>query len=313
MTQVQALFFVVSMALYMLIVWYVLLRSRRENRYSPFTEDTLRLPGHSIRKEQNNQLDNVFFLILEYIISIGGVLLAMSFLSVVMKWTVIIVSVLNMMWIAYRTVRLFRKVRKLGLGREGEEYTGQELNLLMTKGAYVFHDLPYKYGNIDHVVVGLNNVLVIETKAVKKPGSVRGGSSRASSVRFDGSSLRFPQFETAKPIEQANIHAKYLREVIKKKCGFSYPVIPVVALPGWHIELEGEQRNETLVINPKRGKALFKWIGTRENNTKRNLVANYIASVARSVAQTSKLSDPNASENFDIWLNPRYKDKKLGD
>jgi len=49
----------------------------------------------------------------------------------------------------------------LGLGREGEEYTGQELNFLMSKGAIVYHDIPYIYGNIDHVVIALDKIFAI--------------------------------------------------------------------------------------------------------------------------------------------------------
>jgi len=313
MLWIPLLILYVSVALVVILVWYVIWTSRRKKHYSPFTEDTLRLPGHSIRKAHGDQLDKLISLFLEFVISTGGVILAVFFLSTAMKWIVIALSVAYMLWTAYRTVKLFHKARKLGLGKEAEEYTGQELNLLMTKGAFVFHDLPYQYGNIDHVVVGLNNVLVVETKAVKKPSANKEGNSRIASVRFDGTTLQFPRFETTEPIKQANIHAKHLREVIQKKCGFDYPVIPVVALPGWHIEVEGDQRYNTIVINPKRAKALFKWLGSRDDKFKRDLVANYIASVARSVSQASKLSDPNASEKYDFWLNPRYQDKKLGD
>ena len=69
----------------------------------------------------------------------------------------------------YKTLSAMHRYHTTTKGLRGEEYTGQELNFLMRDGAYVFHDIPYKYGNIDHVVVCQSRILAVETKAYSKP------------------------------------------------------------------------------------------------------------------------------------------------
>lgn len=165
-----------------------------------------------------------------------------------------------MVYILVRVWRLFGILRITNLGREGEEYVGQELTLLMCRGAHVFHDIPYKFGNIDHIVVGNDKVFAIETKAVRKLQSQSNKTGRDSTVVFDGHQLIFPHMKTDDPIKQAQRHAKHIREVLKNNCGLSMEVVPVVALPGWFVRIESAGK-EVLVINPKRGKALDKWLG----------------------------------------------------
>ena len=63
------------------------------------------------------------------------------------------------------------QVIRLHQGVEAEIATGQELSLLMRDGAWVFHDIPYQYGNIDHVIVSRGSIFAIETKGYSKPES----------------------------------------------------------------------------------------------------------------------------------------------
>lgn len=181
----------------------------------------------------------------------------------------------------------------------------------MRSGAFVFHDIPYECGNIDHIVVGKNKIFAVETKAVRKPSNTE-SNSKEFKVKFDGSSLIFPHYITKKPIAQALKHANFLKDVIENKCGINFPVVAVVALPGWYIQNEFKSK-DLLIINPKRGKALKNWIGELEDKNARDKVAVYLASVARSVEHRSDRSDPNASKKYDFWLNPRPKETTLGD
>src|SRR5690606_37340526 len=103
-------------------------------------------------------------------------------------------------------------------------YTGQELNFLMRQGAWVFHDIPYKYGNIDHIVVSKGGVFVVETKAVRKPVGEDG--KRKSKVSASGGKLHFPHHVTQAPIQQAKRHAEYVSEFLVRKTGKNYPVTP---------------------------------------------------------------------------------------
>ena len=104
--------------------------------------------------------------------------------------------------------------------------------------------------------------------------------------------------------------AEYVRDVLKKKCGRNFTVVPVVAIPGWFVKSKN-QNTDILVINPKRGRALDAWLGPKENKANRNKVAVYLESVARSVGMRSKLTDPHASTKYDFWFNLRYVEPEL--
>ncbi len=301
------------MSIFVLTIWMHLWLARRQGRYSPFTEDMFRLPAHSLRNEKSDLADDMTNYYLVFVAASCGLIFSVLFFDERPRLGAAIAATGGLVYALIKISRLFKRVRKVGLGCEGEEYTGQELNLLMTKGAFVFHDIPYKYGNIDHIVVGFDRILVVETKAVRKPQSPDSAQSREAVVKYDGETLVFPHFMTSKPIEQAKRHAAYLSDVIQKKCGVSFPVKPVVAIPGWFVERSKEAGTDVLVVNPKRAKALFKWLGERQDKSTRNRVTNYIASVARSVSPNSKRTDPDASRDYDIWLNPRHKEKVLGD
>ena len=47
--------------------------------------------------------------------------------------------------------------------------TSEELNQLMLDGCRVFHDIPFPYGNIDHVVVSRSGVYSVNAKMCGKP------------------------------------------------------------------------------------------------------------------------------------------------
>lgn len=284
--------------------------ARLKKRFSPFTENALRLPGHTLRMRHTELSDDFLLYYVAYLFSAIGIALAFSLLTSDVRDFAIIFVVLFMLYLLRKVWSLFGILRTLRLGREGEEYVGQELNLLMCRGAHVFHDIPYDYGNIDHIVVGNNKVFAIETKAVSKPQSQSKKNGRDATVVFDGQQLIFPHMKTSDPIKQAQRHATHIRKVLKKNCGVNIEVVPVVALPGWFIDTKSAGL-DVLVINPKRGKALDKWLGNNECKIEKNKVAVYIASVARSISARSVLTDPDANEKYDFWLNPKYVETSM--
>lgn len=288
-------------------------RARCKKRYSPFTEDSLRLPGHSIRARYIDKADNLVLFYIANILAAMVLAWATSSLSGMFRVAVISTILVCMVSILIGTWKLFEKLCRIRLGKEGEEYVGQELNLLMCRGAHVFHDIPYAYGNIDHIVVGFDKVFVVETKAVSKPKKKDKENSREYKVKFDGEKLLFPHMTTEEPIIQAKMHAKFLRDILKQKCGLNFTVMPVVAIPGWFVQLKEKDKacNDVLVMNPKRGRALDAWLGPKASKVTRDPVAIYLESVARSVSARSNLTDPDASTKYDFWLNPRYVEPKL--
>jgi hypothetical protein len=50
------------------------------------------------------------------------------------------------------------------MGGDAEEWTAEELEALDRRVWRVFHDVPVRYGNVDHVAVGPGRVYAIETK-----------------------------------------------------------------------------------------------------------------------------------------------------
>ena len=285
--------------------------SRQKQRYTPFTEDSLRLPGHSVRLEQLRISDELLMLYFQFIVAFIPIPYFLIFLKGPLRFIAPAAMILYAFYLLRKFWNHMLNLQNYVLGREGEEYTGQELNLLMRSGAFVFHDIPYKYGNIDHIVVGRNKLFTVETKAIRKP-SAANSDSRESKVVFNGKSLKFPHKTIDDPVTQALRHAKYMSEIIEKKCRVNFPVIAVVALPGWYIQNDAKFQ-DILVINPKRGKALKNWLGELDDKESRDKVVAYVASVARSVDYGSDKTDPNASKKYDFWLNPRVKETKLGD
>jgi len=186
-----------SLLVFVSTVFLFIWKARRKERYAPFTEESLRLPGHSLRTRYFDKADELTSFYMANIFAAIGLALAALNLTGWIRVTVISATLVCMIVILIRTWKLLEKLRRLRLGKEGEEYVGQELNLLMCRGAHVFHDIPYAYGNIDHLVVGFDKVFVVETKSISKPETKGKENCRESKVEFDGKKLSFPHMTTA--------------------------------------------------------------------------------------------------------------------
>ena len=301
---------VIPIAVVVLSVWLFVRYERNKRKYSPFTEKLLRSPGHSLSLELDKLLEDFYLPIL--LASISGVV-------VVTKWnemttnvgrSILLVFMVGItIYAIYRLRTIHIRAWSVRLGCEGEVYTGQELNFLMRDGAWVYHDIPYKYGNIDHIVISTGGVFAVETKAVRKPQSRKGRADYT--VLVSGGKLNFPHVVTSKPMAQAQCHANYLSEFIQSQIGIEHKVTPVVAIPGWFIKRDSAS-TDVLVINPKRGKALSNLV-KRQKLSGRNteLIAGRLESYARDVYANSDFADPDATKKFDFWNNRKPEDQKL--
>jgi len=290
---------------FLLLVFKYIRKKQNTPRFSPFTENFLRDPGETLREQRDKLLQDL----LEPVALSIGLLCSIPFVvlsssrptKLILAGTILLVFIYQIR----KAKNILDKAMKVRLGWEGERATGQELSLLMRDGAWVFHDLPYKYGNIDHVVIGAGGVFAIETKAVSKPASATTGRPEAA-VEYNGNSLKFPYNEVTEPLVQARRHAKYLHQHIKEKLNIDTAVRPVVALPGWFVQWTGG--SDVMVVNPKRGHYLKKELSKEVlKSGDVALIAGHFESVARSVRPGSKKLDPNAAEHYDFWMNPRYK------
>lgn len=150
-------------------------------------------------------------------------------------------------WSAWRLVRHSRARRFYVDGLQAELAVAQCLTPLIADGAMVFHDFPTGKGNIDHIVIGRSAVFAIETKWRRKPGYKGKDAAR---VQFDGQQLRFPGHTETKPIEQARYQARWLGDFLGSGVGAVVRVVPVLALPGWYVEMTNRSvRSDLLVSN----------------------------------------------------------------
>lgn len=280
------------------------------NSRSPFVEDALRLPGHSERLRRSDYFDAITVkydqFLLWSILLIATVFLPSALLVILAA----LPCIAGCAYILVQSIRINQALQASILKCDGEEYTGQELNYLWSRGACVYHDIPCGEDNIDHVVVGHDKVLVVETLTVRKrgrPRSVSGDSSQK--VIYDGAQLTFPDKTTIDALSVARNRAKHVAQSILSECGFEFPVKPVVAVPGWHVEITPSCSSELLVINPKRGHGLNLWIGKKMRSGQRVKVNKHLSRMARRSRASSRRTDTGTTPENEFWLSPRYRER----
>ncbi|VWX62957.1 conserved hypothetical protein [Burkholderiales bacterium 8X] len=181
------------------------------------------------------------------------------------------------------------RLDKLKAGYDAELAVGQELDQLMRQGANVFHDFPAGNFNIDHIVIAPEGVFAIETKGYTKP--VRGDGRANGKVSFDGSVLRFPTWTTRKPLEQAERQADWLAKWLTSATGSPVRVQPVLALPGWFVEMNGRSR-----VSVYSGKLLNGLLRDRGTNS---LSDQDVQRITHQVEQRCRTVAPKYSERKD--------------
>jgi hypothetical protein len=93
-------------------------------------------------------------------------------------------------------------------------------------------------------------VYVIETKTRRK-GPARPGFE-AHKVYFDGQALVWPWGEDNHGLDQAERNAIWLGEALHAELGERVHVLPILALPGWWVELKPARESRLCrVVNPK--------------------------------------------------------------
>jgi len=235
-----ALFFLSICVPVGIVVW---IRRQRKNRRNPLTFQMLRAPGESI----SERIENLSSDIDQYVAFTGFIPLLCYSMYLSTRYVAqtqaspVVFLMLAVGFVAYYGFQLnkaFIQRHKEQLGLDCERAVGQELNQLMLDGYRVFHDVPADNFNIDHVVVGTNGVFAIETKGRPKPDRGRGQDD--AKVIYDGQVLQFPTWREKEPLDQAKRQAVWLSDWLTKATGESVAAMPVLALPGWYIELKGK-------------------------------------------------------------------------
>lgn len=183
-------------------------------------------------------------------------------------------------WGLWDYARHFRSREKMRDGWTAEHVTGLQLNRLIAQGCLVLHDLPAEYGNIDHVVIAPRAVYAVETKSFRKPRNASEKRDDPSHhVRYDGTTLRFPDFITREPIEQAARQGQWLRRALRGALNREFPVVAIIALPGWYVDRTDDGKHaEVQVFTPMgKGAEFMAWGPERIAPEQRRLIAEALA------------------------------------
>ena len=238
--------------------WYL----HRQPRHSPLTKNLLRPPGHSLH-EKIEEIDGDIDIFLIYLFLTPFIAFSVHISQVhfggkpdtvsQIAFTVACAALFGC-FCGWRMFHHLKRKRIHRLGLEGELATAEELNQLMLDGCRVFHDIPYQYGNIDHVVVSRSGVYCVNTKCL---GKLKEGNGDAEVVvDHDQNLLRFPDRNCPIPTSQLETEAKWLSQNLSSAVGEKVVVEPMLALPGWFIK-ERKGRDSVYVFNPNKPQKFF--------------------------------------------------------
>ncbi len=240
-----------------------LYRFSKRGRRSPLTRQLLRSPGESLRTQIEDlsiNIDSYVVIVVSAPLLLFSTYLAQTYpSSYKLNFPLMIIYIFaTAIFVALVMLKLWKllKVRNtLRLGLDCEMAVGQELNHLMLEGCKVYHDFPAEKFNIDHVVVSPKGVFAVETKGRAKPDK-KGGSAEAAVV-YDGQALQFPGWRELEPLDQSKRQAVWLAKWLSSAVGEPLSVHPVLALPGWFVDLK--KPADLFIFNGKNPASLLKW------------------------------------------------------
>lgn len=268
-----------------IVLSFKFLRKRRERRSPLHGRQIGHLPGQQLLQRIDKADEELGFGFTVMTIALPGLFLVWTTTQI--DWDAVTFGANEMIFLigwaiffAYGFWHYQRHLKRKEQARDGllaERVTGMQLNRLIAHGCVVMHDLPCGDFNIDHVVIAPRGVFAVETKSFRKPR--REVSQQKARVAFDGSMLRFSDFTTRKPIEQARSQAVFLAGALRESLGEKIPVTPAVALPGWFVEKDAAGKSsDVFVFTPMgRGCDWFTYGDEVISASRRNLIAQALA------------------------------------
>ncbi len=138
-------------------------------------------------------------------------------------------------YVIRKFIRTIREVRMINRGLDGEVWVGQFLDQKCRQlGFEVFHDIPGKEFNLDHVLIGPAGIFVIETKTHSKR------TVGENIVSYDGQSIEINGLSPDRnPITQVKSAANYLAGILSASTAIpnsDLPIRPVILYPGWYVD-----------------------------------------------------------------------------
>jgi len=242
------------------LITLLFVKFRPKNNVLPFSNEVHHEAGHTRRLDIetiNAQFYGYLMILLAGPLFLYAVHLSFSYLADYEEtlFRVVVSVLLVMAMIVYATLNIVRMTEKRRIKRlalEGEIAVGKMLDPLLRDGGWVFHDVQSGGCKIDHVLVNRAGVFAIDTHTHSKSGIDE--KNQTMKVVFDGIRITFPGHSASEPIDKAREQARCLERWIKISTGQTVPVQPVVAIPGWYVDLKGHY--DVLVTNPGRPESL---------------------------------------------------------
>jgi hypothetical protein len=227
-------------------IFYERWRRKRRRERPPIQDKLLRTAGYTLSKKIEDLNDSIATFLVAAITS------ALVLAFVLMRPDPKNPTADALIWIvmgvtsAFCIAVVFRKaidLSKYRLGLLGEQFMAEQLHNLADYR--VFHDIPGEgKWNVDHVAVGPAGVFAIETKCPSKRRSRN--KLREHEATFDGATICYPWCEDRDAADQARRNAKWLGNMLTKATGERVVARPIVALPGWFVNLTADSEIKAL-------------------------------------------------------------------
>lgn len=222
-----------------LLVLYCLHRralAKRAHLARPF-KDFRRPAGYSLQEKVDEKSEELSLSILGFVFTamFPGIAYSMGAALPVG----IIAGFIPCAYFTRRLLKAWAPYQDNKLGLIGEQITGAELDALQTNDVRAYHDLVFvkdgRTWNVDHVLLTVRGILVIETKARRKR---RVGREFPDKLVYDGRQITYPNghYETQALQQVKSNVTSLLSEIHTWTGGMSVPVFPVLVYPGWKIE-----------------------------------------------------------------------------
>lgn len=226
---------------------------------SPLKDNPLHNPGQSLEEEMHRIVDDFYtgtFMTASFITLLAVVeWIRWAFQAQIHPIVPTVIALITWAYFGFRLVQVRRRTRELKQGRDGEKAVGQYLERFRESGAVVFHDIPAKDFNVDHVVIAPQGLFVIETKTISKPAQ-----GKAEIHVANGRIIANGREIERNPIDQAVAISRWLQSELHASTGKDFPVQPVLVFPGWFVHrIKRDAAKGAWVLNPK---ALPAFIGS---------------------------------------------------
>ncbi len=230
---------------------WMIRKRRSRNERPPVASKLLRPAGHSLAVRQETlsaQLQEYLALSLVACVFCGALLEYAPAPSPLVIAVLVLMTGAVAAFCVVQGLRIATRLRRVRLGRLGEQMVGEELEPLREDGYRIFHDFPGgPKWNIDHIAIGSGGVFVFETKTRSK----RRAESKQPEheVLFEEDTLRFPWGNDCKAASQARYCAASLGRFLRGSTAEPVEVGPVLVLPGWYVTTKG--RSDVRAVSAK--------------------------------------------------------------